>query len=307
MSRHTIAFVVPTMDRPDDLRTMLTSLAAQTRPVDQVIIVDASQPDVRAVCDEFATLPLDYVREYPPSLARQRNAGMQRVREGITLAGYLDDDIVLESEAIERMMAYWDAAGDDLGGTAFSITNAPPARWTRVKSLAGLDSPQPGRVLPSGCTSILGCQPRDLDTDWLCGGATVWRREVVRDFPYDEWFKGTGYLEDVDYSFNVRSRYRLALVAGARVAHYSRPVRPDRQALLGRWQIVNRMYLVRKYRARGLSVARAWLANFALPVLHAAQALLKGDRDAWSRARGNLHGVWDELRGRRPQLGGFLK
>lgn len=302
-----IAFVVPTKDRPDDLHRMLASLAAQTRLPEQIIVVDGSDPDIRHVIAGFPRLNIDYVRVFPPSLARQRNAGMQRLRDDITLAGYLDDDVVLEPDAIEKMIAYWDRAADDLGGTIFNITNTPPPNWVRIKSLFGLDDRTPGRVLPSGCTSILGNQQSDIETDWLCGGATIWRREVIDRFPYDEWFAGTGYLEDVDYSFNVRGKYRLALVAGARLAHYSPPVRADRHFLLGRWQITNRMYLVGKYRARGLSPLKAWIASLALFGLHLAQALLRLDINSFNRARGNAAGMLDEILGRAGSVGGFLK
>lgn len=302
-----LAFVVPTKDRPDDLRRMLASLDAQTRRPDQVIVVDGSSPDVRFVVEAFCQLNLDYVRVFPPSLARQRNAGMQKLRADITLAGYLDDDVVLEPDAIEKMMGYWERAGSDLGGTVFNITNTPPPNWVHVKRLFGLDHPVPGRVLPSGWTTILGNQPTDIDTDWLCGGATVWRREVIERYPYDEWFQGTGYLEDLDYSYTVRGRYRLALVAAARLAHYSPPYRKDRHFLLGRWQIVNRMYFVRKHRARGLSVPRAWIAGLSLLAMQLAQAAFRFDIDSWNRARGNIAGMFDEIFGRARSFGGFLK
>ena len=302
-----LAFVVPTKDRPDDMRTMLTSLAAQTRLPDQIIVVDGSAPDIRHVVAEFPHLHIDYVRVFPPSLAKQRNAGMQRLRDDMTLAGYLDDDVVLEPDAIEKMMAYWDKAAADLGGAVFNITNTAQPRWMALKSLFWLDDPVPGKVLPSGCTSILGNQAADIETDWLCGGATVWKREVVDRYPYDEWFQGTGYLEDVDFSFNVRGQYRLALVAGARLAHYSPPVRADRHFLLGRWQITNRMYLVRKFKNRGMSACKAWVASFALLALHLAQGILRFDVHSFNRARGNLAGMIDELLGRDVRRGGYLK
>ena len=305
---HKLAFVVPTKDRPDDLRKMLTSLQAQTRTPDQLIVVDGSEPPVRSVVDEFAaTLSPDYVRVYPPSLAQQRNAGMQALRADITLAGYLDDDIVLEPDAVQHMLDFWQAAAPDMGGAAFNITNNPRAGGLWLKSLLGIDHAIPGAVLPSGFPSSIGYQSSTIETDWLYGGATVWRREVIKRFPYDEWFIGTGFMEDVDYSFNVREHYRLALVGDARLAHYSYPVRPDRQFLLGKWQVVNRMHLVRKYGRRGLSVRRAWVASIGLTALYAAHAILRLDRAAWNRARGTLSGMLAEARGQRGQLGGYLK
>lgn len=304
---HKIAFVVPTMDRPRDLKVMLTSVAAQTRKPDQLIVVDASQPDIRNVVNEYPELDIEYVRVFPPSLAEQRNAGMERLRDEITLAGYLDDDLELEADAMQKMMEFWENAPTYFGGAVFNITNGSVPRWSSLTQWLLLDSPQPGRLLSSGCVSMLGKQQVDIETDWLNGGATVWRRNVVENFSYDEWFQGTGYLEDVDYSFNVRGRYRLALVASARVAHYSPPVRPDRHYLLGKWQIVNRMYLVRKYRSRGLSLRKAWVANLGLVAMNLLRAFLSLDRHSWNRARGNIHGIWSELGGRKEQISGFLK
>jgi len=305
--RHRIAFVVPTKDRPDDLRKMLASLGSQTRGPDQVIVVDGSEPPVRKVVEEASGLAVEYVREFPPSLARQRNAGMARLRADITLAGYLDDDIVLEPEAVQRMLEFWESAGADVGGAAFTITNNPQPQAMRVKQILGIDHLQPGRVLPSGFVSSILPQPDDLETQWLYGGATVWRREVIAAYPYDEWFVGTGYMEDIDFSCSVRDRYRLYVVARARLAHFSRPVRTDRQRLLGKWQVVNRMHVVRKHRARGLSVASAWYSSFGLFFMNVAAAVLRRRRDPWNRARGNAAGMLSELLGRREQIGGHLK
>jgi glycosyltransferase involved in cell wall biosynthesis len=302
-----IAFVVPTKDRPDDLRKMLASLAQQTRRPDQVIVVDGSDPEVRRVVHEAHSLDVEYVREFPPSLARQRNAGMARVRGDITLAGYLDDDIVLEPEAVQRMLDFWEGAGPDIGGAAFTITNNPPPGALNLKQFFAIDHVQPGRVLRSGFASTITPQQVDVDVEWLYGGATVWRRAVIERFPYDEWFIGTGFMEDIDFSYTVRGHYRLFVVSQARLAHYSRPVRTDRQRLLGKWQVVNRMHVVRKHRARGLSLAAAWRASAGLFLLNMAAAIVRRRRDPLNRALGNAAGMLSELLGRREQLGGHLK
>ncbi len=304
---HKLALVVPTKDRPDDLRKLLSSLAAQTRQPEQLIIVDGSNPNIRHIIAEFPGLAVDYVRVYPPSLSQQRNAGMQRLNPDITLAGYLDDDIVVEAQAIEAMLKFWSTADDNVGGGAFNITNAARPNWIRLKTLLLVDATQPGRMLPSGYPSTIGVQPADLETDWLYGGATVWRRDIVNRYAYDEWFIGMGFMEDVDYSFSVREEYRLKVVSGARLAHYSHPVKPEREALLGKWQIINRMYFVRKHRASGLSVGAAWIASAGTTLLNIALALTRGSRSHWLRAKGNLHGMIAEISGNRASLGGHLK
>lgn len=302
-----LAIVVPTKDRPDDMRSLLHSVRAQTRKPDQLIVVDGSNPDIRFVLDEFPDLSIDYVRVFPPSLAKQRNAGMARMRADIAFAGYLDDDIVLEPDALENMMSFWERADADIGGACFNITNSPLPRFVGLKSLFWIDSRYPGRVLPSGFVSTPGFQDADMETQWLCGGATIWRREVIDAYSYDDWYQGMGFMEDIDYSFGVHEKYRLVLVASARLAHYSRPIRPDRQYLMGKWQMVNRMRFVRKFRNRKLSLWKAWVAGFALCVLNGTLALASMRKEYWDRARGNLSGIWAELWARREQIDGHLK
>lgn len=304
---HKLALVVPTKDRPDDLGKLLASLSTQTRAPDQLIIVDGSKPDIRHVIDQFPQLRVDYVRVYPPSLSQQRNAGMQRLDPDITLAGYLDDDIVLEPAAVETMLRFWSGADADIGGAAFNITNAARPKWIGLKTLLQVDAAHPGTMLRSGFPSTIGFQQKDLETQWLYGGATVWRREVIQKYAYDEWFLGTGFMEDVDFSFSVRKDYRLKVIAGARLAHYSHPVRLERERLLGRWQVTNRMYFVRKHQARGLSLCAAWVANAGTALLNCAMAVMRLKASHWLRTKGNFQGMIAEITGDRSATGGHLK
>ena len=304
---HKIAFVVPTKDREKDLRLMLSSLASQTRIPDQIIVVDGSDPDIKFVTNEFKNLPIDYVREFPPSLSKQRNAGIAKLHNDITLAGYLDDDIVLEPDAVENMLAFWNETGTDYGGAAFSITNCGEPVGTRIKEILLLDATKKGRVLPTGWASMLGNTSKTINVEWLCGGATVWKREILNEFEYDEWFKGTGYMEDVDFSFRVSENYKLALVADARVAHYQHPVLPDRYYLLGKWQIVNRMYFVRKHSDRGLSIVQAWISSFSVILLNLFIGMVRKDSNRFRCAWGNITGIIITLINKNQKIGGYLK
>ena len=304
---HRLAVVIPTKDRPDDLRKLLASLKGQSRRPDQLIVVDGSEPDISHVVAEFRELPVEYVRVFPPSLAKQRNAGMASLASDITLAGYLDDDIVLESDSVEEMMRFWETCGPEYGGLAFNIVNNPSPGGVGLKQLLGIDHRIPGKVLASGFPSTIYGVESDLETDWLYGGATIWRREVISRYPYDEWYVGTGFMEDIDYSYGVRGTYRLGVVAAARLAHYSRPVRLDRQMLLGFWQIANRMYFVRKYRDRGLKPSAAWFSSLSLALLNFGAGVLRRDRAYLHRFAGNIRGMMFEVAGKRVQIGGHLK
>lgn len=305
----TIAFVIPTRNRRDDLTRMLTSLAAQTRLPDQLVVVDGSDEGqtIEDVVRAFPQLAADYVRVYPPSLARQRNAGIAVVRPEMDLAGYLDDDLVLEADCVAAMMRFWEQAGATVGGASFNITNIPrPPVW-RFKHWIGMDSPRPGAVLASGYNSMICPVDRTLSTDWLFGGATVWRRAVIDQYPYDEWFIGTGFLEDLDYSHRVRQAWQLWVVADARLEHLSPPIRPSMQYRIGQWEVVNRLYFVRKH--PHLSRVRWALALSGQLVIHSVKLLLSRDQPSYDRIRGNLSMIPTVLSGAAelPRLGGVMK
>ena len=302
-----LAFVIPTKDRGEDLRRMLRSLVAQTRLPDQVIVVDGSGVEVSWCVAEFPELNIDYVRMLPPSLSAQRNAGMAMLRAEITHAGYLDDDVVLESDAVFEMASFWVSADSDIGGAAFNVVNGAGSIHSALMQRIGVSRVGIGSVAPSGLVCEVGRVNNDIESDWLCGGATVWRREVIESYSYDNWFQGTGFMEDVDYSYGIRERYRLFVVAAARLAHFTSHVRPDRQFLFGKWQVVNRMYIVRKYRHRGLSLRKAWGASLLLLVSNSVRGILYRQSGLWDRGLGNMAGIVSELRGGSEQIGGFLK
>ena len=303
--RHKIAFVVPTLNRPLELRRMLRSVVGQAVLPHEVVIVDGSATPVESLASEFPQIALKYVPVYPPSLSKQRNAGIAALSPDATLAGYLDDDLVLEDGCIEAMLRFWESAPGDVGGAAFNIVNERSPRGIFVKSLFYVDGCRRGAVLRSGYQSMIGPVRRDIEVDWLSGGVTVWRRQVTQAFEYDEWFKGTGYLEDVDFSYRVSRKYRLFVLADARVQHLSPPVKRSRDYLMGKWQAINRMYFVRKHPE--FSRPLYYWATFGLFLANIAEGIATLNHGLFLRAAGNIVGLAKVSSGRLDQLSGYLK
>jgi glycosyltransferase involved in cell wall biosynthesis len=294
-----IFFIVATKDRPDDLRKMLRSLTDQSVHPNGVIIVDGSDEPVEAVVAEFAAvLPLNYIRHRPPSASAQRNAGIRALPPEADLAGFLDDDAALERGALERMMAFWETAPADLGGCAFNMINHPAMqagllKRTRMAEMLGLYSPKSGTVMPSGWQTMIGEVNQTTFVDWLPSGAVIWRAEILKTCHFDEFFTGYSYLEDLDFSFTIRRRWRLAAVADARYGHYPSPVRHSDGFRFGRTEVRNRLYFVRKH---GLSVPRCWLGIVGRLGITVGNAVMHFDIDSVRRAFGNLAGMANELR-----------
>jgi glycosyltransferase involved in cell wall biosynthesis len=98
-----ISVVIPTRNRPGRVRNALSSLAQQTSPPAEVIVVDASDEgvfDAQALANEFQTLPLILLSS-APSVCMQRNKGIEAAKsDWIFLC---DDDIELPTDHFQHL------------------------------------------------------------------------------------------------------------------------------------------------------------------------------------------------------------
>ena len=99
----TVSIIVPTCDRPDDLRRCLASLTTQqTRHAVEVIVVD-NRPASGIVRQITAAFPNVRVVEEPrPGLSFARNAGIAHASGEIIVA--TDDDVMAPHDWIEKLL-----------------------------------------------------------------------------------------------------------------------------------------------------------------------------------------------------------
>ena len=99
-----VSIVVPSCDRPEDLRRCLMALTTQrTTHAVEVIVVD-NRPDVgsaRRVAREFPAVQV--IDESRPGLSFARNTGIIRANGEVVVA--TDDDVVAPEDWIERLVA----------------------------------------------------------------------------------------------------------------------------------------------------------------------------------------------------------
>lgn len=292
-----LAFIIPTKDRRDDLRRLFPSLEKQEGLISQIVLVDGGDDTVEDLAAEFKSLPIDYIRCYPPGFTKQKNAGATALKPGMTLVGYIDDDLELEDGAVKTLLEFWEAAGSDVGGVSMNITNAVIDRPTFFTKLFGTNSTRQGILLPSGINVVVNPVERDMQVEWLCGGAAVWRREIIDKYQHDEWFAGYGHMDDIDFSLAVGGDYKLFVLKDARCAHYEKPIVGRKSYAFGVYDTVNRHYLVKKY-SRRFSLAAYYWATLGKFLGRLARAVIKRDGDSWQRAKGNFVGLAKVLSGR---------
>ncbi len=104
-----ISVVIPTRNRPEDVRRCLDSLAAVRFAFWDVLLVDQSDDDcfeqTKVVVDEFAQAlhHIRHQRMYERGPARARNLGMEETTGDIV--AFLDDDCTVQGDWLEQVAA----------------------------------------------------------------------------------------------------------------------------------------------------------------------------------------------------------
>jgi GT2 family glycosyltransferase len=284
-----LAFIIPTKGRQEKLNILLDSLNRQTVKPDLLIILDSG---INPLEDKvkFDGLTVKYIHTGPNSLTQARNIGIRNLPRDYHLAGFLDDDVVLCPDALEKMFTFWrGASGEDIAGVAFNVINSRKTRkfWF-LKKIFFLGDSHPGNILPSGFHTAVENINKDVWTKWLPGGATVWRVDIFKEFMFDESFKGYGCMEDIDFSYRVGRKYKLISLASAKLFHKPHPINRDESFYLGYSEIVNRFYFINKFNEFSnklfyLAALGRLLENFIYGILGVNSGYLK-------KAMGNFVG-----------------
>jgi GT2 family glycosyltransferase len=272
---------------------MLNSLAEQSRLPVRVAIVASGTRASEEVLADFRNLNIDYFHVDFSSASGQRNVGLKAVKDDADLIAFVDDDIVFHPGSVESMLAFWEQAPDHVGGAGFNFQNmlAPETarKWelAPVRKLYALflgENHSRGRVLRSGFPTPVYPVGENTPVQWLETIAVVFRREVAERFQFDEFFAGYSYLEFLDFTYALSKQCKLYVVSDAWVTHYSSPIKNS--YLLGKKQVVNRIYFVRKHRE--LSLPRCLGALSLHMGFNLGLGLMLWDDGYLKRALGNV-------------------
>ena len=187
---------------------------------------------------------------------------------------FLDDDVVLADGFLRTAIDFLDSdTGRSFGGiSGYDLAgNGKPFERVEVlyNRLGLFEGPlRPGRWLYCGYFLELDRLPLSdeiHESDFLLGGATIWRREVFDHF-LPPLAMGSHDGEDKHFSLRVHTRFRLGVHGGVRMRHLHGPGgRPGGSRLAYRY-IRTRAILLRDCDPR-LSLLR-YLAFLGFNLLH---------------------------------------
>jgi GT2 family glycosyltransferase len=297
ISQVSVTAVIPVHNRADLLARLLDSIAAQTTPFTNTIVVDNASTDGAGDLARARGCTVIALGENS-GFARAVNLGWQAAASSDWIA-ILNSDVVLDSHWLELLAA----AARDYGfaaGTVFDATDRQAIDGTY------------DLLSRSGCAWRAGHGERNPSADRPAATiaiapatACLFRRDVLaRLNGFDEAFES--YLEDVDLGLRcVREGYQGVYVPDAVAWHHG-------SATLGRWnpRVVrllsrNQVLLIRRHYDRDLFRACFW-PIVAGQALWGLVALRHGAPLAWLAGKLDALGSF-RLEGRpSPRLRAFL-
>lgn len=308
VSTPTISVITPTLRRPDEVRKLLTSLAAQRHLPFEIVLVDGApvieRDTEQAVAQLAPTLPFEcvYLR-HGGGTAIQRNAGID-VARGDFIA-FIDDDMLLEPDFFEVLVGEFarDTA-QRVGGIAGYITNQyldpkKSGRWRWYRRMRLFTTYEPGRFdFGSGYPINRYMQPPHDTTreiDFMGTNCALWRRELFdAGLRFSPFFIDYGVVEDAHLALTARRRAWTLLECGrARCVHMHSPRgRTDKRRIARKTAVNYRFLFVDIVPSRTLAQeVRFWRVQIVDFVRQAAYALRTGARDDWSAVLGKAEGI----------------
>ncbi|MCL1872199.1 MAG: glycosyltransferase family 2 protein [Promicromonosporaceae bacterium] len=213
----TASVVIPTMNRPEYVRTCLEHLGRQTVPPQKVVVVDAS-PDTRTRDVVAGFAGVEYLRnpKGAGATATSRRIGSRTVTSDVV--AFVDDDAYAATDWLERLLAEY--ADPQVGGVGGRVDNGRPG-----EEKEGLDAV--GRLLDDGRLTghFAADTGRAIEVDHFLGANMSFRRAALESFGgIHEGYPGPCLREETDIAFRTRrAGWRLVFTPTAVVRHDEGP------------------------------------------------------------------------------------
>ena len=231
---HTIqnlAVLIATKDRHQQLQKLLDSIYKSSNLPNKVVIVYSGK-DITPVTSAFQKkINLELINSAVASQMYQKSIGIKALGNTHDWVLFLDDDVVLEVNTIERMYSEYLAKAmfEDYAGFGLSILNRSTREINsitlRILKFLKLYSHTPGTVTKSGHAQSYLDHPVEIEVQWL-NGISVWKSKVLFQYPVIQTDNTYSAYEDVNFSYKVSKNNKLLFAPKAKVVNQNTEGQP---------------------------------------------------------------------------------
>lgn len=294
MFTYDTSLIIPTKDRPDRLFMLLKQLELFKISFLEILVIDSSNFEnkwyIKKICTKFSS------KLYTTwaSTSHQRNIGLIKKKKSL-FTMFLDDDVVFFKNSffeMNKVITKYQSNRSVSGFIFNQLLDEKIKLFEKIKTSnllesLGLYSSKPGKIMSSGWhTKILNVK-NDTYADWAYTTASIYKSKDIYNCRFDERFGTYGYLEDLDFSLNLKKNNKKFIIAHK--AKFLHPINIDRSSYnFGIIEVFNRYIIVKKY---NLNKKIFFLAAF-LKFVILFFGIFKGDTRLFLRSLGNIAGIF---------------
>lgn len=201
-----ISLIICTRNRFSVLVENLKHNLEEFSSTDEIIIVDSSSDDYSVkLKSELKTKNIHYYRTNA-GLPLQRNFGISHASGDIVL--FLDDDIRLYKNSVKKLKSFFFTHEEIDGITGALNEKNEPSKikqfleklFSKVFYTSFFGN---SGITKSGLPIIPLANRLYHDAFFLRGGFSAYKKEILNNHFFDEYFNGYAYLEDTDFSLSI--------------------------------------------------------------------------------------------------------
>ncbi|WP_415370655.1 glycosyltransferase family 2 protein [Patiriisocius sp. Uisw_047] len=244
------ALIICTYMRPIPLVTLLDSVFKGALIPSEILIIDGSIDDETKIALEekiYRNLHYHKVSEAQRGLTKQRNYGIEQVSDAMEIVCFLDDDTIVSQEYLKELISTYDRFPEALGvggyitnevkwqplevGAQISANQFAYDGWVRsdgsrfvLRKKLGLDSNVAPGYMPEfshgRSVSFLPSSGKTYPVEQFMGGVASYKKEMLDNHKFSEYFEGYGLYEDADYTLRLSNEGLLYVNTAAQLEHH---------------------------------------------------------------------------------------
>ena len=280
--------VIPTRNRIKELTNTLNFLESNNFFFKKLVIVDSSNSEIK---NKIKKIVRKYninikVVDSKASTCIQRNVGFKFIQNNKYIM-FLDDDNIFFPDAFYKMQNFLNN-NKNFCGVAFNQVYREKEnildsfKKNYITNKLGIYNLENGEFAASGWQSRFINFKNNKIVQWLPTRAVIYKSKAVKNIRFDKKLGVYGYLEDLDFSLQLKKRGNLMVCSDAKYTHDQSIIRPGFQ--FGKKELRNRYYIVKKHK---LNKSLFFVTTFLRMLLTFKEGVL-GNLNSFQRLAGNL-------------------
>lgn len=212
-----IAIIIPTKDRHRELNNLLDSLKKSSVKLGQILVADGGKSSLKIVKNYQKYLSIKHIVCKEIGQVAQRKFALKFIKKNIEVIGYFDDDIVFKEKTISNFLKFWNSFKKKPGGVSLNITNYKDLPESKMRQFFFMQTKPYGKVLKSGYNTPISKIKESIQSQWLLGGATFWRRDILEKYDVEKENSSWAICEDLIFSYPISKIENLYVCSDAKV------------------------------------------------------------------------------------------